>query len=108
VNLDAVGLGFVLKETLRRMSEQFTENPDDLNLLLKFETATRIAKDFPFEVDVWRAQNNFYSMMQTAFPEKESQARAGDARAQTWIDHFVALGQNLSVKVEAPTEALAA
>jgi hypothetical protein len=100
VNLDSVALGFTLKTTLRRMSEQFKQNPNNMDLLLKFETAAGIAKQLPFDVNVWRAQNNFYSMMQQVLPEKESQARAGDTEANAWLDHFVALGRNLSVKVE--------
>jgi alpha-amylase/alpha-mannosidase (GH57 family) len=100
VNLDRVAMGFTLKQTLRRMSEQFAEDPDDLDLLIKFETAARIAKDLPFEVNVWRAQNNFYSMLQHVLPDKQALALNGDSAAQAWVDRFVALGRNLSVKVE--------
>src|SRR5262249_29055866 len=72
VNLDGLRLGFVLKKTLRRLSEQFSANPDDTDLLLKFETASRFAKELPFEVNVWRAQNIFYAMMQHVLPQKQS------------------------------------
>ena len=104
----AMALGFVLKKTLRRLSEKFLEDPDNMDLLIKFETAARMAKDLPFEVNVWRAQNNFYSMLEQTLPEKESRARTDDADARAWVDHFVSLGRNLSVKVDAPSQSQAA
>ncbi len=45
VNLDGIALGFVLKKTLHVVfSEQFADDPHNLDLLLKFETAARLAK----------------------------------------------------------------
>jgi alpha-amylase/alpha-mannosidase (GH57 family) len=108
VTLEGVALGFVLKKTLRRLSEEFAADPEDMELLLKFETAARLAKELPFEVNVWRAQNNFYVMMQRILPDKESRAMSGDGTAQTWVDHFLQLGRNLSMKVAVPSEQLVA
>ena len=105
VNLDGIALGFVLKKTLRRLSEQFAEHPHNLDLLLKFEIATRLARELPFEVSLWRVQNAFYAMMQRILPEKEAQAMAGHAESQTWVDHFAELGKNLSMRVQLLPEA---
>jgi alpha-amylase/alpha-mannosidase (GH57 family) len=100
IPLDGQTLGFALRKTIKRMSEQFLENPSDLPFLAKLESAAGLAKSLPFEVNVWRAQNNYYSMLQhdlaRTFVERE---RAGDAEAKEWLSRFLGLGQKLSVSV---------
>jgi len=41
-------------------------------------------------------------------PEMRSKAQAGDSTAQEWVEHFVNLGRNLSVRVEVPQRELIA
>ena len=100
VSLDGPTLGFALRKTIRRLSEQFLENPDDRELMKKLESAAGVARSLPFEVNVWRAQNNYYQVLQKLYPERVEKAAAGDAAAREWIEHFMAVGQNLAVKVE--------
>jgi len=106
--LEGPVLGFVLKNTLQRLSEIFLQNRFDMALLIKFETAAGLAKSLPFEINVCRAQNNFYDMKQRVFPEIESRARAGDEWAREWVHHFVALGRNLSMSIEITPQSQAA
>jgi alpha-amylase/alpha-mannosidase (GH57 family) len=108
LNFDGATLGFALKKTIRRLSELLLENPGDMAMLMKFEAAAGVAKSLPFEVSVWRAQNNYYSMLQRVLPEMSSKAHAGDFLAQKWVEHFVNLGRNLSVRVEVPERELIA
>ena len=102
VPLDGATLGFALRKTIRRLSEQFLENPDEIELMKKFEAAAGVARNLPFEVNVWRAQNNFYQMLRKVYPQWAERAAQGDAAAREWVEHFVELGKNLSVKVEEP------
>ena len=69
-----------------------------MQLMIKLETAAGLAKSLPFEVNIWRAQNNFYSMLQH-LTEYTDRANRGDSEAQQWINHLLALGSNLSVSV---------
>jgi len=98
IELDGATLGFALRKTIKRMSEQLLENPGDMQLMIKLETAAGLAKNLPFEVNIWRAQNNFYSMLQH-LPEYTDRANREDSEAQRWINHLLALGSNLSVSV---------
>src|SRR5499426_2982858 len=98
IELEGATLGFALQKTIKRMSEQLLENPGDMQLMMKLETAAGLAKSLPFEVNIWRAQNNFYSMLQH-LPEYADRVNRGDSEAQQWINHFLALGSNLSVSV---------
>src|SRR5215472_3712816 len=99
IGLDGATLGFALRKTIKRMSEQLVENPSDLQLMVKIEMAAGLAKSLPFEVNIWRAQNNYYSMLHNVLPQFVDRHRTGDAEAQEWISHFLALGRNLSVSL---------
>src|SRR5262249_29591288 len=105
VSLDGATLGFALRKTIKRLSEQFLGNPDDLELTKKFEAVAGVARSLPFEVNVWRAQNNYYQILQKTYPELAERAAKGDGNAREWVTHFVALGQNLGLKVEMPAMA---
>jgi len=102
IPLDDTTLGFALRKTIKRLSDQFLDNPDDLDLLKKLEAAAGVGRSLPFEVSVWRTQDNYYDMLQTVFPEWVQKALQGDAGAQDWVEHFVSLGRSLAVKVSPP------
>jgi alpha-amylase/alpha-mannosidase (GH57 family) len=102
VALDGTTLGFALRHALRRLSEQLLEQELNLDLMKKIEAAAGLARILPFEVNVWRAQNHYYQILQRTYPEQLEKAMQGDAAAREWIDHFAALGRNLSVKVDVP------
>jgi alpha-amylase/alpha-mannosidase (GH57 family) len=99
IPLDETTLGFALRKTIKRLSERLIENSRDLELLKRLEAATGLARRLPFEVNVWRAQNNFYHMLQRVYPEWAARAAGGDELAREWVEHFLGLGRNLSMKV---------
>ena len=100
VTLDSATLAFALRRTIKRLSEALVETPTDLELMKKLEAAAGLARSF--EVNVWKAQNNYYQLLHKIYPERLETALAGDAEARAWVEHFVALGRNLSVNVETP------
>jgi alpha-amylase/alpha-mannosidase (GH57 family) len=99
IDLDATTLGFALRKTIKRMSERLLENPGDLQLMMKLEMAAGLARRLPFEVNIWKAQNNYYSMLHNIYPQFVDRHRAGDTEAQDWMSHFLGLGRNLSVSL---------
>src|SRR5436190_2609611 len=100
VTLYGTTLGFALQEAIKRVSEQLLENSDNLELMKKLEAAAGLARSLPFDVNVWRSQNYYYQMLQKIYPAWLEKALAGDSMAREWVDHFVALGRNLSVKAD--------
>jgi hypothetical protein len=99
IGLDATTLGFALRKTIKRMSERLVENPGDLQLMVKIEMAAGLARRLPFEVNIWKAQNNYYSMLHNIAPQFVDRHHAGDTEAQEWMSHFTGLGRNLSVSL---------
>jgi alpha-amylase/alpha-mannosidase (GH57 family) len=97
IALDGSTLGFALRKSIKRMSEQLLDNPENVELMARLETAAGLAKNLPFEVNIWKAQNNYYTMLQRLLPEFLERAALGNASAQEWVTHFLNLGSNLSV-----------
>jgi len=102
VNLDGTTLGFELRRAIKRLTEQLVLNDSDLDLIKKLEAASALALNLPFAVSFWRAQNNYYQILQKTYPGRVEKAKQGDAEAREWVEHFAALGRNFSVKVEVP------
>jgi alpha-amylase/alpha-mannosidase (GH57 family) len=103
VALDGPTLGFSLKKALKRLSDQLLEDQDNLELMKRLETASGIARELPFDVNTWRTQNNYYQMLQNTYPDRLDRAMKGDPATREWVEHFAALGRNLSVKIEVPS-----
>jgi alpha-amylase/alpha-mannosidase (GH57 family) len=104
VFLNEAMLGFALKNTIKRLMEQFAERTGDIELLKKLEAAAHLARSLPFEVNVWSAQNVYFQMLQSVFPDYAKRVSEGDAAAVEWLEHFVGLGENLGMKVELPAQ----
>ncbi|MBI5383149.1 MAG: DUF3536 domain-containing protein [Verrucomicrobia bacterium] len=100
IALEADTLGFALKAHLDRLCEQFQKAPDDLALLQRFESAAALAHALPFEVNLWKPQNAYHTMLQTVCAQPCERAAQGDEHAQAWLQHFKALGEQLGFGVD--------
>ncbi|MFQ5892972.1 MAG: DUF3536 domain-containing protein [Nitrospinota bacterium] len=99
VALDIPSLEYVLRQSFERMAEELLANPTELPLLKRLDAAADLVSSVPFEVNTWRVQNIFYELMQTVYPEAKRRAEHDDDGARDWVDHFVALGAKLLVRV---------
>lgn len=96
VVLDAAGLSFTLEKALERMMERLRTDPTDLTLLQKLEAVIELTRSLPFTVNLWKAQNIYYQMLQSVYPEFRART---DRDAQAWVRHFISLGEKLYVRV---------
>ncbi len=99
VTIDAPGVSLVLKNTLERLAQRFAEQPADVATLDRLVNAARVANQAPFDVDLWRTQNTYYDLLQSAYPGFHYRATEDD-EARGWIDRFGTLGDLLRVRVE--------
>ncbi|MEF3273622.1 MAG: DUF3536 domain-containing protein [Chloroflexus sp.] len=99
VTLDAEGLSYALNRTIRRISETFQLTPEDRTRLVQLDAAVGLARILPFEVDVWHAQNVYYELLQTVYPQMKAEAGAGYADAVAWVRLFHALGTKLRFRL---------
>jgi alpha-amylase/alpha-mannosidase (GH57 family) len=100
VDLDAPSMEYALRQTLERLAERFRDEPTELPLLQALHDGLALAAGLPFEVNLWKVQNIYYEQLHTIYPQWRQQASQGQAQAQSWIDHFVALGEKLMIHVD--------
>jgi hypothetical protein len=97
VSFDAAGLGFTLKNRLAEMSNALLGHPTDLRELQRMSQLVQLARTLPFDVNFWKAQNNYYEMLRTVLPDMLA---ASDEYSREWVANFRALGEALNVSTE--------
>jgi len=99
VELDTEGLSYLLQNTLERMMIKLVDTPENIDLLKELLAGTEILPALPFQVDLWKVQNLYHDMLESAYPEFQKRGQQGDEAAKEWLDRFVSLGQQLSMRV---------
>jgi len=99
VELDTEGLSYLLQQTLERMMARLVTAPEDLEFLKELLVAAEMFRMLPFLVDLWKVQNLYHEMLKSTYPEFQTRAQQGDEAAQEWLNQFVPLGQQLSMRV---------
>jgi alpha-amylase/alpha-mannosidase (GH57 family) len=99
VELDAEGLSYLLQQMLERMMTRLAASPEDIEFLNELLAAAEMLRIMPFRVDLWKVQNLYHQMLKATYPEFQTKMQQGDAGAQEWLNQFVSLGQQLSVRI---------
>jgi len=100
VELEGAGLEYALRKAIERLAERFRQHPLDLEYLQQLEAAVAMETELPFAVHLWKVQTIYYEMLHSVFPHQRQQSEQGPGEARTWVEHFVALGRKLSVRVD--------
>jgi hypothetical protein len=101
VPLDADALGFALRNTIGRLAAAWYTEPEDSARLAHLKDAVELARTLPFWVDLWRAQNIYYEVLQNIYPRI---LEAGGENKETgeWLREFRTLGDLLKVRIPEP------
>jgi hypothetical protein len=92
INLDTSGLEYVLRRRLNRMADELAEDPGNLALLARLHAI--ISMPLPFEINLWRVQNVFYSLLESEYPKRRHDPE--------WAARFTRLVEKLNIRVPAP------
>jgi hypothetical protein len=84
---------------LRRAAERWREQPMNLELMELIATALDVARDMPFEPNLWALQNTFFDLIGTATAEHVRLAKTPDPTMRAWVDAFLTLGDKLGIDV---------
>jgi alpha-amylase/alpha-mannosidase (GH57 family) len=98
VVLDSATLEFSYRQVLERLAEAFSVEPS-LVSLEKFSDAAAALPHLPFSVELWKAQNHFYQLLERQYPSCHKAASTGDETARRWITSVQNIGRLLRVKV---------
>jgi hypothetical protein len=111
VTLEASALGFDMRLALERLMKRLESEPDDLLVLQKAVAAVELACLLPFPVDLWKAQNVYYELMQKhplPLAQRDEQSAQPDEKpdaeeALRWRELFRKLGDLLKVRLQEPS-----
>lgn len=99
VSLDAAGLEMAVRRRAEQTAEDFSGRPGSLALLQKLDGVVSLIQTLPFDVNLRRVQNIFYTLLQQVYPGFQERAKK-EKKARTWVKVFRSLGEKLRVRVE--------
>lgn len=99
VEIDATTIGFVASARLTTLMTGFAENPQDVAIMDRIEGLLKLLRKTPVELDLWKAQNIYFSIGRSLYGDMRKRAGKGDEDARRWVDIFRKLGYYLRVKV---------
>ncbi len=97
--LDDAGLGFALTRAIDRLAEHWRREPADLERLARLDAVAALATDLPFSVNLWRAQNAFWEVAQSGYPQQARDWTVSDD-GLAWTLRFRSLGDHLRMHTE--------
>jgi alpha-amylase/alpha-mannosidase (GH57 family) len=100
VKLDEAGLEYPLRRHIENLMRRLSYEPENLFLLRHCEAVVRLMRRFPFKVDLGKAQNRYYRIMENVYAGFLARANEGGlAESKQWIELFQSMGRELRVKV---------
>lgn len=87
-----------LIQAIMRLAERLLANPMDLRVLNLFNAMVEYVRSFPFELDLWRAQNLYYRVLRSHYAFFLEGSKDSDEFAKLWIGPFEELGRRLGLR----------
>jgi alpha-amylase/alpha-mannosidase (GH57 family) len=97
--LEGAGLEYALRKAVESLAEKFRRDPHDFISLQQLEEAVALSVDLSFEVNLWKVQNIYYEMLHSVYPQWRQRLEQGQEESRAWVEHFIALGEKLSIRV---------
>jgi len=99
IELDKITVGFVASQRVNKLMGKLSQTPEDVLVLQNIEAILRILSTLPLELDMWKAQNVYFSIGKQLYGGMRERAEKEDNNAKKWIEHFNGLGHYLQVKI---------
>ena len=71
----------------------------DLALLERIQKLLVLLKELRLDLDIWQAQNVYFSVILTMYPEEQNRVESGDEQAREWVRLVAEVGNLLQIKV---------
>ncbi len=99
IEIDTTTLGYVASAWLNSVMDKIHQQSEDLQLFEKIDKTLEILKPLSLSLDLWKAQNKYFSIGKNSYNTMKEKAANGDSLAKSWIESFFKLGNYLNVKV---------
>ena len=98
-NVDRTTLNFLVSNKVNAMMGKFASHPQDSSLLEAAESLLWSLQPLSLKLDLWEAQNIYFSIGKQLFSEMKERADAGDEKAGKWMARFMDFGDHLKVRI---------
>jgi len=98
VKVDTTTIGFIANSWVNSIMERLNKYPDDIQLFEKIDNTMEVLKPLSLSLDLWKAQNLYFSLGKNFYTTMKEKAASGDSFAEKWLENFLILGNNLHVK----------
>jgi alpha-amylase/alpha-mannosidase (GH57 family) len=88
-------LAYACKGYFDRFSERLLKTPQDADTLRRLIEAAKLARELPFDINLWKPQNVYFDISRTVHPEVTKEVRQGEETAKSWDSLFTDLGEAL-------------
>ena len=95
---DQTNLSFVASTCMNTLMARLKEHPEDIVLMEKITLSLELLLTLSLELDLWKAQNHFFYLSKSIYPEIVAQSVV-DTLAMQWVKTFECLGDMLLVHV---------
>jgi alpha-amylase/alpha-mannosidase (GH57 family) len=75
-------------------------HPLDVQILEEIVRSLAALISLRLDLNLWKAQNTYFALCKTVYPDQAQKAREGDLSAQRWIKLFLDVGAHVRVKVQ--------
>jgi len=95
---DKTSLEFVANQKINKLMERLYKTPEDVSLLETIDNTLKILSNIPLELNLWKAQNIYFSIHKNLCDVIPIKAEPADPKAKKWSEHFKSLEEFLKVK----------
>ncbi len=99
IKIDTTTLSYVVSSWLNTIMDKIHKQAEDLQLFEMIDKTLEIVKPLSLSLDLWKAQNNYFSLWNDVYNTMKDKAEKGDSFAGSWVESFLKLGYYLNVKV---------
>jgi hypothetical protein len=97
VALDSATLEMAVRKRMERLAQALEARPSERRFMEELDVAADLLKRLPFQVNLRKVQNLYYSLMQKAYPEFQAEK---DEASREWAALFKDLAEKLWLKVD--------
>ncbi len=99
LTIDTTTMNFTVSRWLNTMIERLSREPDNIQLFEMIDETLEILKPLSLKIDIWKAQNLYFSIWEDSYSDMAEKAVHIDNAASRWIDAFKKLGHYLHINL---------
>jgi len=100
LEVDRPTIEFVASACIDSHMERLHNDPEDIQLFEKLDNILRLLMVLPLELNLWRAQNVYFSIGKRRYAVMKDRVVTEDGPAKAWLDSFRKLGYYLHAKFQ--------